>query len=54
MCDPVIDTKASHPDTVLTSMEYLQKHLNDMGMACVHISADLQLYMLGCQINGIQ
>ena len=37
--------------TVLTSLEYLQKSLTDMGMTYVHISVDLQLYIVACQIK---
>ena len=56
MFGPLIDAKASHPDTVLTSMEYLKKSLSVMGMRYVHISVDLQLYMVACQIkwNDVQ
>lgn len=43
---PLIDAKSSHPDTVLTSLEYLQKSLADMGMSYAHASVDLQLYMV--------
>lgn len=40
---PLIDAKASHPDTVLASLEYLKKSLANMGMSYVHISIDLRL-----------
>ncbi len=50
MFGPLIDAKASHPDTVLTSLEYLKKTLTEMGMTNVHISVDMQLYMVACQI----
>jgi hypothetical protein len=43
---PLIDAKAVHPDTVLTSLEYLNKSLDDMGMIYVHVSVDLQLFMV--------
>ena len=51
MFGPLIDGKASHPDTVLTSLEYVKKTLVDMGMSNIHISVDLQLYMVACQIK---
>ena len=51
MFGPLIDAKASHPDTVLTSLEYLKKSLTDMGMTYAHISVDSQLYIVSCQIK---
>jgi hypothetical protein len=51
MFGPLIDAKASHPDTVLTSLEYLKTSLTDMGMTRIHISVDLQLYMVASQIK---
>ena len=51
MFGPLINAKASHPDAVLTSMVYLTKSLTDMGMSYVHISVDIQLYMVACQIK---
>ena len=51
MFGPLIDAKAAHPDTVLTSLEYLKKSLADMGMSYAHICIDLQLYMVACQIK---
>ena len=42
MFGPLIDAKASHPDTMLTT---------DMGMTYAHISVDLQLYILSCQVK---
>ena len=38
MFGPLIDAKASHPDTVLTSLVYIMKSLADMGMTYAHIS----------------
>ena len=51
MFGPLIDAKASHPDSVLTSLEYLRKSLTEMGMSYIQISVDLQLYMVACQIK---
>ena len=51
MFGPLIDGKASHPDTVLTSLECVKKTLVEMGMSNIHISVDLQLYMVACQIK---
>lgn len=48
---PLIDAKAAHPDTVLTSLEYLKKSLGDMGMTYAHICVDLQLYIVASQIK---
>jgi hypothetical protein len=36
---------------VLTSLEYLKKTLADMGMVYVHISVDMQLCVVACQIK---
>lgn len=51
MFGPLIDAKASHPDTMLMSLEYLKKSLTDMGMTYAHISVDLHLYIVSCQIK---
>ena len=51
MFGPLIDAKASHPDTVLTSLVYIMKSLADMGLTYAHISVDMQLYMVACQIK---
>ena len=48
---PLIDSPPHHPDTVLTSLRYIQKSLVDMGMTYVHLSIDIQLYMVSQQIK---
>ena len=48
---PVIDAPPSHPDTVLTSLTYMQSSLKKMGMKYIHLSHDMQLYMVASQIK---
>ena len=48
---PVIDAPPSHPDTVLTSLTYMQRSLKQMGMIYIHLSPDMQLYMVASQIK---
>ena len=44
MPGPMIDAPPSHPDTIITTLTYLQRSLEDMGMTHVHISIDIQLF----------
>ena len=44
MFGPVIEAPPSHPDTILTTLLYMQKSLTDMGMASIHLSMDMQLF----------
>ena len=46
---PLIDAPPPHPDTVMTTMEYCKKYLQSHGMSSVHISQDMQLYMVAVQ-----
>lgn len=48
---PLFDSPPSHPDTVLTSMSYMQRSLNKMGMVYLHLSPDMHLYMVASQIK---
>ena len=41
---PMIDSPPAHPDTVMTTLVYLQMTLNAFGMQYTHVSVDLQLY----------
>ncbi len=43
MFGPLIDAPPAHPDTVLTTLTYMQKSLLDMGMSYAHVSIDMQL-----------
>ena len=47
---PLIDSPPAHPDTVLTTLTYLQKSLKSFGMTHVHITLDMQLYIIACLI----
>jgi hypothetical protein len=48
---PLIDAPPSHPDTILSTMEYCQNYLLGQGMSTVHISLDMQLYMVALQVK---
>eukprot|EP00745_Piridium_sociabile_P013977 TRINITY_DN2058_c0_g1_i7.p1 TRINITY_DN2058_c0_g1~~TRINITY_DN2058_c0_g1_i7.p1 ORF type:complete len:474 (+),score=89.64 TRINITY_DN2058_c0_g1_i7:286-1707(+) len=48
---PLIDSPPSHPDTVLTTMAYLDRTLKSLGMSHVHLTLDMQLYIIACQIK---
>lgn len=48
---PLIDSPPSHPDTVLTTLVYLERSLKSFGMKYAHITVDLQLYIVACQIQ---
>ena len=48
---PLIDAPPAHPDTVLTSLIYMMKSLNDLGMTYIHLSPDMQLYIQAMQIK---
>jgi hypothetical protein len=46
MFSPLIDAPPSHPDTILTTLTYMQRSLVDMGMTYVHLSIDMQLFVV--------
>ena len=48
---PMIDSPPAHPDTVLTTIVYLDKSLNSFGMTYTHLIVDLQLYQATCVIQ---
>jgi hypothetical protein len=48
---PLIDSPPSHPDTVLTTMAHLDQMLKSLGMLHVHLTLDMQLYIISCLIK---
>lgn len=50
MFGPLIDAPPSHPDTILTTLTYMQRTLNDMGMMYAHVSIDMQLFAVSKQV----
>ena len=48
---PMIDSPPAHPDTVLTTLVYLEKTLNSFGMQYTHLTVDLQLYQTACLVQ---
>lgn len=46
---PLLNSPPSHPDTVLTTMQYLLLSLQSFGMKYAHLSMDMQLYIIACQ-----
>ena len=50
MFGPLIDAPPSHPDTVLTTLIYMQRTLHDCGMKYAHIYVDMQLFAITKQI----
>ena len=48
---PMIDSPPAHPDTVLTTLVYLERTLNSFGMQYTHLTIDLQLYETACLIQ---
>ena len=48
---PMIDSPPAHPDTVMTTLVYLQRTLNAFGMQNTHVSVDLQLYHTACPVQ---
>ena len=49
---PLIDAPPSHPDTILTTLTYMQRSMVDMGMEKVHLFMDMQLYVVTKQYVG--
>ena len=50
MFGPLIDAPPHHPDTILTTMKYMQASLVDMGMTSIHLSMDMQLFEVTKQV----
>ena len=48
---PLLNSTPAHPDTVLTTMNYLIKSLQSFEMQYAHITLDMQLYILACTIK---
>ena len=48
---PLLNSPPSHIDTVLTTMHFLLESLNKFGMEYAHISMDMQLFMIACNIK---
>ena len=48
---PLIDSQPSQPDTVLTTLVYLERSLKSFGMKYAHITVDLQLCIVACLIQ---
>ncbi|MES9884700.1 MAG: hypothetical protein ABW185_27970 [Sedimenticola sp.] len=48
---PLIDSTPSHPDTVLTSLLYIEEFMKSHGQLYVHLVADLQLFKVAMQIK---
>ena len=51
MYGPLIDSPPSHPETVMTTMDYLSCTLKSLGMHYVHLTLDMQLYIVACLIK---
>ena len=45
MLGHLLDSPPSHPDTIITCMDYMKQNMEDMDMEYVHISCDMQLYI---------
>ena len=43
---PLIDSPPAHPDTVLATMAYIDRTTKGLGMTHVHITLDMQLYII--------
>ena len=50
MFGPLIDAPPSHPDTILTTLIYMQKSLTDMGMKYIHLTMDMQSFAVTKQV----
>ena len=48
---PLINSPPAHPDTVLTSVVYMMKSPQELGMTYSKLSTDMQLYMQALQIK---
>ena len=48
---PLLDTPPAHPDTIMTTLVYLENTSKSFGMQYVHISVDLQLYQISCLVQ---
>jgi len=48
---PLIDSPPAHPDTVLTTLLYVEKAIRQNGGTYTHVVADMQLYKVALQIK---
>jgi hypothetical protein len=48
---PLIDAPPSHPDTVLTSLKYIEEFIKSHGQKYMHLVVDLQLFKVAIQIK---
>ena len=48
---PLLNAPPAHPDTVMTTLIYLEKILKTFGIQYAHISVDLQLYQISCIVQ---
>ena len=51
MFGAIIDSPPVHPNTVMTTLVYLQMTLNAFGMQYTHVPLDLQLYQTACLVQ---
>ena len=48
---PLIDSPPAHPDTVLTTLTFIEEFMKQHNMVYTHLSADMQLYKVILQIK---
>ena len=48
---PLIDSPPAHPDTVLTTLMFIEEFMKQHDMVHIHISADMQLYKVILQMK---
>ena len=48
---PLLDSPPAHPDTVLSTITYLDTSLRRLGMSYSHMTFDMQLYQIACLIK---
>lgn len=48
---PLWDSTPSHPDTMQTTMAYMDKAMESFGMRYTVLTFDMQLYIVGCLIK---
>ena len=50
LISPLIDAPPHHPNTILTTLQYMQGALVNMGMTYIHLSMDKQLFEVTKQV----
>ena len=48
---PLLDAPPAHPDTVMTTLIYLENTSKTSGMQYAHVSVELQLYQISCLVQ---